>query len=364
MSRDTSTARFPIAGRTIGTHRPLYVIAEIGLNHGGSIDRALALVDAMSATGAAAVKLQTLFADDLVATSCPAPMHVRSASLRDFFRTFELDEDAHRSIARRAHERGLAFMATPFSLEAVDLLVRVGADAIKIASGDLTWDGLIACAAATGKPLVMSTGMSGFDEVTHALGVARQAGARDLALLHCVSAYPVPRGHENLRAIASLRQAFDVPVGLSDHGDDTFAAPLAVALGASLYERHVLLSHDDGSVDDAVSSTPAALADLVRAAERARLSLGSGEKTCLPAEAPNRSASRRGLYVARAQPIGHTLTADDLVALRPLHAVAASRLSDFVGRTVVRALHVGAPLCEADVDRTRDVHPGRRDRAA
>lgn len=359
MSRDTSRTGFPIAGRAVGTHQPLFVIAEIGLNHGGSIDRALALVDAMSATGAAAVKLQTLFADHLVATSCPAPMHVQSASLRDFFRTFELDEDAHRSVARRAHACGLAFMATPFSLDAVELLVRVGADAIKIASGDLTWDGLIACAAATKKPLVISTGMSGLDEVAHALGVARQAGARDIALLHCVSAYPVPRGHENLRAVATLRHAFDVPVGLSDHGDDTFAAPLAVALGASLYERHVVLSHEDGSVDDAVSSTPAEIADMIRTAERARLSLGSGEKTCLSVEAPNQSASRRGLYVARPRPAGHTLTADDLVALRPLHAVAASRLSDFVGRTVVRPLRVGAPLCEDDVERARDAQTVR-----
>lgn len=350
MSRDAAQLRVPLAARYFGSDRPLFVIAEIGLNHDGSVDRALQLVDAVAAAGASAVKLQTLFADGLVAAQCPAPVHVQSDSLRDFFRAFELDEDAHRAVATRARERGVTFMATPFSLQAVDLLERVGVDAFKIASGDLTWDGLIARAAVTGKPLVMSTGMSELREVTHAIGVARRNGARDIALLHCVSSYPVPRGHENLRAIGTLGRAFGVPVGLSDHGDDTFAAPLAVALGASLYERHVVLAHGDGSIDGAVSSTPGEIADLVRASERAYRALGTGEKLCLDVEAPNVTASRRGLYVVRPLPSGHTLRASDLVALRPVHAVTASRLDDFVGRTVLRDLHAGEPLREGDID--------------
>lgn len=364
MSREIVPGGFPIAGRHIGPDRPLFVIAEIGLNHGGSTDRALELVDAAASAGASAVKLQTLFADDLVAASCPAPVHVQSDSLRDFFKTFELDEAAHRSVTSRARERALAFMATPFSLRAVDLLVRVGVDALKIASGDLTWDDLIARAAKTGKPLVISTGMSALGEVAHAVGVARQAGARDLALLHCVSSYPVPRGDENLRAIATLGQAFKVPVGLSDHGDDTFAAPLAVALGASLYERHVVLAHGDGSLDGAVSSTPTEIADLIRTSERARLALGSGEKRCLNAEARNVTASRRGLYAGRAVPAGHTLQASDLIALRPVHSVSASRVNEFVGRTVLRDLDAGEPIRERDVDISADAQGYRGTRVA
>lgn len=340
---------FSIAGRRVGSGQPLFVIAEIGLNHGGDPKRALDLVDAAARAGASAIKLQTLFADDLVAGCCPAPAHVESESLRDFFRQFELDEAAHRAVAARAREQGLAVMATPFSLDAVGLLERIGVDAIKIASGDLTWDGLIARAAMSRVPLVISTGMSDLREVTHALGVARQAGASDVALLHCVSAYPVPRGSENLAAIRTLRETLKVPVGLSDHGDDTFAVPMAMVLGASLYERHLVLAHGDGSIDDAVSSTPAELAAVVRDAARAQWTLGSGEKSCLPAEAVNVTASRRGLYFTRTLPAGHVLNHGDLVALRPAHAVAAGRLSEFLGSPLTRDVVAGAPLEDVDV---------------
>lgn len=346
MSRDTGHPSFAIAGRPVGPGHPLFVIAEIGLNHGGSPDRALALVDAVADAGASAVKLQTLFADDLVAAGCPAPAHVASASLRDFFRAFELDEAAHRAIARRTRERGLAFMATPFSLDAVALLARVGVDALKIASGDLTWDALVACAARVGVPLVASTGMATLDEAAHALAVARQAGGHRAAVLHCVSSYPVPRGSENLGAIATLRDALAVPVGLSDHGDDDFAVPLAVALGASVYERHVVLAHGDGSIDDAVSSTPRELARIVEVAARTRAALGDGIKRCQPVEAVNVIPSRRGLYAARRLDPGHVIVDTDLVALRPSHAMGAGRLGEVVGRRLARPLAAGAPLDE------------------
>jgi N,N'-diacetyllegionaminate synthase len=149
-----------IAGRTIGPEAPLFVIAEIGLNHGGSPDEALRLVDAAARSGASAVKLQTLFADGLVASHCPAPAHVAADSLRDFFRQFELDEPAHGRVAARARRAGLAVMSTPFDETAVDLLERIGVDAYKVASGDLTHVGLIRRIAMTGKPMVLSTGMS------------------------------------------------------------------------------------------------------------------------------------------------------------------------------------------------------------
>ena len=357
----TTSRALQIGHRAVGPNGPLFVIAELGLNHGGSVARALALVDAAAAAGAAAVKLQTLFADELVAASCPALAHVSSESLRDLFRGFELDEPAHRAIAARARERGLAFMATPFSERAVDLLNRVGVDAFKIASGDLTWDRLIARTAASGKPLVISTGMASMGEVSHAVVVARQAGATNLALLHCVSAYPVPRGHENLRAVGSLAAAFDVPVGLSDHGDDAFAVPMAIALGASLYERHLVLGAGDGSIDAAVSSTPEQLSALIDAAARARAAMGSGRKTCLPVEAINKPASRRGLYAARALPHGHVVGDADVVALRPALGLGAERQRDLVGARLARTVPAGHAFTAEDCDgrplaeRARDV---------
>lgn len=337
-----------IGGRGIGPAHPFFVIAEIGLNHGGSIDRALALVDAAAAAGASAVKLQTLFADELVAADCPAPSHVASESLRDFFRAFELDEAAHRAVAVRARAHGLAFMATPFSEGAVDLLERVGVDAFKIASGDLTWDRLIERTASSGRPIVLSTGMASMAEVSHAVAVAHAAGGRDLALLHCVSAYPVPSGSENLRALTALRAAFGLPVGLSDHGTDTFAMPIAVALGAALYERHVVLSAGDEAIDAPVSSTPAALAAVVTHAARARAALGAGQKVCLPAEAMNRPASRRGLYARRTLPAGHIVGRADVMALRPALGLGAEHERDLIGARLARTLAAGQPFTPDD----------------
>lgn len=339
-----------IAGRRVAEDIPPFVIAEIGLNHGGSIARALALVDAAASAGAHAIKLQTIFADELVAPGCPAPSHVDAASLVDFFRQFELDESAHRAVAERASLRGLKIMATPFSESAVDMLERVGVDAYKIASGDLTWDQLIVRAAATGKPLVISTGMSTLAEAHHALAVARLAGGDHVALLHCVSAYPVPRGSENLLAIRTLATECRVPVGLSDHGEDTFAFPMAIGLGASIYERHLVLDDDVDSVDRAVSSTPSELAATIRAGRRAWSALGSGRKACLAAESANAMASRRSLCAVKDLPVGHVLVAADLVALRPAAGLPPSALFSAVGRPLTRAMARGESLTTAHVD--------------
>jgi sialic acid synthase SpsE len=333
-----------VGAHRVGPGQPLFVIAEIGLNHGGSLERALSMVDAAAAAGVSAVKLQTVFAAELAA---PSPV-------REFFAAFELDEAAHHAIAARARSRGLAFLSTPLSMRAVDLLERVGVDAFKIASGDLTWSGLIERCARTGKPIIISSGASTLDETRHAVSAARRGGAEDVALLHCVSAYPVPQGSENLRAITALADAFAVPVGLSDHGTDASAVPIAVALGASIYERHIVLAEDDGSVDAPVSSTPAAFAALIGAAARTRTALGSGLKACLPAEQQSLS-SRRGLYAARPLRAGHVVTALDVVVLRPASALAPDDLSTLIGSTLTRDVAAGGAFLASDREGVRGI---------
>jgi len=347
MSREQRLIR--IGERFVGVNQPAFIIAEIGLNHGGSLERALSLVNAASRAGVSAIKLQTLTPDGLVAPGAPAPMHVDAASMSEFFSTFELDERATRQIVLRARALGLAVLATPLSLDAVDMLERVGVDGYKIASGDITWEQLIRRCAQTRKPLVISTGMSSLPEITRAVACARLGGASDVALLHCVSAYPVPEGSENLRAVATLIDAFNLPVGLSDHGANTSAWPLAVVMGASIYERHLVLSEDDGSIDAAVSSDPAQLASAIHAGLLAAAAAGSGIKICLPAEAPNRTASRRGLYARRDLAAGDTVTANDVIALRPAVGLAASREPELIGVTLVRALDAGMPFLERDL---------------
>lgn len=338
-----------IGGRRIGASEPLFVIAEIGLNHNGSLDRALALVDAAAAAGASAIKLQTLVAEELVAPGCPPPAHVASTSLTEFFRQFELDEAAHRALAARARALSLAFMATPFSIGAVDLLERVGVDAYKIASGDVNYDELIERCARTGRPIVVSTGMASLAETAHAIAHATMAGARDVALLHCVSAYPVPSGSENLGAIATIRHAFERPVGLSDHGSNPTTIAVALAFGACIYERHLILERGDDAIDAAVSSTPDDLAAAIALAATAQAAIGHGRKECLPAEAVNMTASRRALRARTTLRAGHVVAPADVVALRPAVGLPPNRLGDLVGARLTRNIDAGAPFLDIDV---------------
>lgn len=347
--------RIEIAGRPVGRHCPLFVIAELGLNHGGSLDTALALVDAAADAGASAVKLQTIAADRLVAAHCPPPAHVAVPSLRDFFRRFELDETAHRAVAERAHARGLAMMSTPFSEDAVDMLQRIGCDALKIASGDITHVHLVERAARTGLPLVISTGLSALSEVADTVAWARRAGAGQVALLHCVSAYPVPEGSENLRAISELAATFAVPVGLSDHGTLPLSPALAVALGASVYERHFILGKGGADdVDGPLSATPAELRAIVEQAAAASRALGTGRKACLPAERPNLEASRRSLYATRRLREGDVVDESAIVALRPATGLDARHWHDLVGVRLGRDLQAGAPFLPSDLGGRRE----------
>jgi sialic acid synthase SpsE len=338
-----------IGHQLVGPDAPVFVIAEIGLNHGGSLDRALELVDAASWAGASAIKLQTLFADRLVASTCPAPAHVEADSLRDFFAQFELSLEAHRAVVERARLRGLGVMTTPFAVDVLPALERIGFDAYKIASGDLTYHGLIASAARTRRPLVISTGMSALAEIRHALDVARNAGSGNVAVLHCVSAYPTPTHAQNLRAIGTLLDTFGLPTGLSDHGSGLAAAVAAVALGASIYERHLVLYGDDQAIDKAVSSTPGELRAIITAMEQARAGLGSGAKVCLPEEAVNVTASRRGLYATRALRAGDVVHPEDVAVLRPANELPPSTVSQLVGATLTRDIDVGEPFCAEDL---------------
>jgi sialic acid synthase SpsE len=218
-----------------------------------------------------------------------------------------------------------------------------------VASGDITYLGLIARLAATGKPLVISTGMSTLSDVAAAIGAARAHRGRDLAVLHCVSAYPTPPIAENLRAIRTLADAFRVPVGLSDHGGGLPSAVAAVALGATIYERHLVLPGDTTAIDTAVSSTPEQLKTIVQAMEQARIALGSGAKLCQPAEAVNVTASRRGLYATRRLRAGAIVSRGDVIALRPATQVPPFEIDALVGTTLRRDIHAGEPFVGADL---------------
>ena len=338
-----------ISGRVIEPGQPLFVIAELGLNHGGNPQRALQLVDGAAAAGASAVKVQSFRADRLVSPACVPPTHVGAESLLSFFRGFELDRHAHQLIAERTHRQGMAMIATPFDEEVIELLESVGCDAYKIASGDLTCPTLIERVVATGKPILLSTGMSDLDDIRYAIERARAAGGRQIALLHCVSAYPVPSGHENLKAITELSRVFGVPVGLSDHSTEPLSAPVAVALGASVYERHLALDGVPDQIELEVSSTVSELQVIIDGVERTRTVLGDGRKVCRDAEHENRTSSRRSLHAARDLHAGDLLDATAVVALRPAIGIDPRQLGDALGRRLSRDVTQGQPLHEADL---------------
>jgi N,N'-diacetyllegionaminate synthase len=349
-----TTATMQIGTRSIGGGAPLFVIAEIGLNHDGDPARALALVDAAARAGASAVKLQSLRAETLVAPDRGAGgatlAHVAAPSLRDVFARYELDEAAHRAVAERARVHGLTWLSSPFDEAAVDMLVRLDCDALKIASGDITHHRLIARAAATGKPLLISTGLSTLDEVAAAVTCAREGGARSLALLHCVSAYPTPDDQQNLAAIRTLATVFGLPVGLSDHTADAAGVAAGVALGASLYERHVKASETDPVIDAAVSSSPDALARIVAIAAATQARLGSGVRAPQAAEQANRQGSRRALYATRDLAAGAVVTDADVVALRPEQGLGANRWRELIGATLPRAVAAFEAFRVEDLD--------------
>jgi sialic acid synthase SpsE len=352
---------FQIAGRRIGIGEPLFVVAEIGLNHDGSLDRALALVEDAAKAGAQAIKLQTLYADRLVAAHCPAPQHVRAESLRALFAHFELDEAAHATIAARARQHGLAFMSTPFDEASVAMLERLGCDAFKIASGDLTHHPLIARVARTGKPMIMSTGMSKLHEVRDAIECARGAGAEQIALLHCVSSYPTPDDQQNLGAIRTLADAFGLTVGLSDHSSGASDATIvmAIALGARIYERHIKGGTEGEAIDEAVSSNAAQLAATMAAAERARKAFGHGRREPQPAERGNIDASRRALYATRDLQPGETVEASDVIALRPGTGLSPTQHARLIGSVLRRPIAAGDAFVQADLhaERRRSTRP-------
>jgi sialic acid synthase SpsE len=342
-----------IGGRPIGPDHGAFVIAEIGLNHGGRLASALELVDAAAWAGASAIKLQTLHAADLVAPHCPAPTHVDAASMREFFRTFELSFSDHRAVVSRARRHNLAVLSTPFSERAVMMLEPLELDAYKIASGDLTYDGLIDKIARTRRPMIMSTGMSELHEVQRAVLIAREAGAAGIGLLHCVSAYPTPVDAQNLRAIVTLARTTGLPIGLSDHGPGLVSALVAATLGACIYERHLVLDDDPDAIDRAVSSTPDQLRAIVQALAEAHASFGDGIKRCLAAERANVQPSRRGLYAARRLQAGEVITTDDIAVLRPASELDPSHVRMIVGTRLSRPVAAGEPFVRADLAMVR-----------
>lgn len=341
---------FSIAGRPIGLDTPPFVIAEMSGNHNRSLERALAIVDAAAATGAHALKIQTYTADSMTLDIAQGEFAIHDPksiwngrTLYDLYKEAATPYDWHKPIFERCREKGIICFSTPFDAAAVDFLESLGAPAYKIASFENVDLPLIAKAAATGKPLIISTGMATAAEIDEAVRAARAAGGRDIVLLKCTSTYPATPRDTNIRTIPNLREAFGTEVGLSDHTMGAGVAVASVALGAVVVEKHFTLSRADGGVDSTFSLEPAEMAALVVETQRAWESLGRVSYGPTPAEQKSLQF-RRSLYVVEDIPAGAKLTAQNVRAIRPGSGLSPKYMTQVIGRAVARDVKRGTPV--------------------
>ena len=339
-----------IAGRRIGPGHAPFVIAEMSGNHNQSLERALQIVEAAARAGAHALKLQTYTADTMTLDSDGAGFRIddpgslwKSASLYKLYQQAYTPWEWHAPIFARARELGMTPFSTPFDESAVEFLEELGVPCYKIASFENTDLPLIRKAAATGKPLVISTGLATLAEIGEAVAAARGAGCRDLVLLKCTSAYPASPADSHLRTIEHLREAFGCEVGLSDHTLGIGAAVASVALGATVIEKHVTLRRADGGVDSAFSLEPQELRQLVEDAERARLALG-GVHYGPSANEIGSLRFRRSLYVVLAMRAGEAFSSDNVRAIRPGLGLPPKHIDSVIGRRASRDIAAGTAL--------------------
>jgi pseudaminic acid synthase len=337
-----------IAGRAIGRTHPPFIIAEMSGNHNGEIERAIAIIDAAAEAGADAVKLQTYTADTITIDHDAPQFRIESGlwagrSLYELYEEAHTPWDWHPTLFARARELGIAIFSAPFDPTAVDFLASLDAPAFKIASFEAVDLALIEKAASVGKPLIISTGMANLEEIEEAVTTARQAGTGEIILLHCVSGYPTPPGEANLMTIPDLAARFGVQIGLSDHTLGTAVANAAVALGATVIEKHVTLSRSDGGPDAAFSLEPNELANLVKQCRTAWQALGVPTYTLKKSEADS-VIFRRSLYVTADIAAGETLSDQNVRSIRPGYGLAPKHLREILGRTAARDIARGTPL--------------------
>ena len=340
-----------INGRRIGRGHPAFVIAEVSANHHHDYAQAERLVREAARAGADAVKLQTYTADTMTIDSDAEAFQLGAGNTWAGRTLYDLYEEAHTPwewhapLQQVAAEEGLAFFSTPFDETAVDFLESLNVPAYKIASFELVDTPLLERVGRTGKPVILSTGLASQAEIAEAVKVLRDSGCRELLLLRCASAYPAQPADTHLAAMRTLAELFDVEVGLSDHTMDPVVAVAAVALGASVIEKHFILDRRSGGPDALFSLEPSELADLVRQLRVAEAAVGT-DPAIPGATAAERSnlVFRRSLFVVADIAAGEAFGPGNLRALRPGHGLPPRHLRELIGRRAARAIKRGTPL--------------------
>lgn len=332
-----------------------YVIAEAGVNHNGNIEEALALVEVAAQAGADAVKFQAFKADELVQPAAEKAKYQRERTgagedQLQMLRRCELSASDFRRLAEAASNLGLDFICTPFDRESAEMLRSLPLAAIKVASGDITYHSMLRQLAAQGRPMIVSTGMASLGEIEEALAVIRQAGAPPVALLHCTSSYPAADEEVNLRVMETLRSAFHLPVGFSDHTLGTEIACAAVALGAVIIEKHFTLDKSLPGPDHAMSLDPKELRSLLAGVRRVEKALGTALKRVTPGEEDVRRVARRSICAACDIRAGEEIREEMLAYKRPGVGITPNLIELVVGRVARRAIRSGERLSWADLE--------------
>ncbi|MFB3785814.1 MAG: N-acetylneuraminate synthase family protein [bacterium] len=324
-----------IGGRTLGGDAPCFIIAEGGLNHNGDPELAARLIAMAAECGADAIKFQTYTTEELFPPDHP-----------DFarFQKHRFTRETYLDLQRTAADHGIVLLSTPFDEASADLLDSLPVPAFKIGSGELTHLAFLKYLAAKGKPLLLSTGMSTWDEVDRAVRAIEQESHSALALLHCVSAYPCPLEEVNLRRFTALRERYPFPAGFSDHTESDVAAVAAVALGACVIEKHFTLSHHLPGWDHFFSYDPGQLKRYVQAIRDTEKALGASRKALTPSEAPVERIARRAIYARVPLKAGEIITTRNIIVRRPAGPLAADQVDSILGRILLRDLPAGTPL--------------------
>lgn len=340
---------FGIVGRQIGSGHPVYIIAELSANHHQDFEQAVQLVQAAKESGADAVKLQTYTPDTITIQSSRKEFRIDAGTIWDGRSLYDLYGEAftpwewHPKLKKVANQLGMDLFSSPFDETAVDFLENMGVPAYKVASFELVDLPLIQQMARTGKPLIISTGMATPEEISEALTVARESGAKDIALLKCTSAYPSPAEDMNLRVIPELATRYKVPIGLSDHTMGIAVPVAAVALGACIIEKHLTLSRSAPGPDSAFSLEPHEFKDMVEAVRTTEKALGHARIGPSPKEQPSR-VFRRSLFVVEDVKRDEVFTAHNVRSIRPANGLHTRHLPEVLGQRAACDIERGTPL--------------------
>jgi len=325
-----------IGARWVGGDEPCFVIAEAGANHNRDLPLAKELIDVAAEASADAVKFQTYSAETLYSKKTPRFSYLEGVSSKDtweLIKEIELPREWQGELATYAAKRGILFLSTPFDHRAVDELAALDVPAYKIASFEIVDLHLIAHAAAKGRPMILSTGLASYEDIADALAACASAGNRDVVLLQCASLYPAPPARMNLRAMATLRHAFAVPTGLSDHSLGIHVAVAAVALGACVIEKHFTLDRSLPGPDHSFAVEPGELREMVRQIREVEAALGDGLKLGpAPEEQEMYQKARRSLVAARAIPKGTVIDRSMIAVKRPGYGIRPKLIDLLVGR--------------------------------